>query len=142
VARSTRMLKFGVAGGAAALVNLATVWLGVERIFRSVPSATEISVALGIMVSICASFFFHQFWTWADRIRPQGGAALVQRLARYYAVGAASAAVQWLVAMGVREGLGLHYLVASAAGIGAAAVTNYVAAGRWVFGSGASESVL
>ncbi|HEY5923857.1 MAG TPA: GtrA family protein [Kofleriaceae bacterium] len=134
-----RWLKFGVAGGAAAVVNLVTVWLGVSVIFAGARAATEVSVALGIGVSTGASFAFHQSWTWADRVAPKERFSLLRRAARYYVVCGASAALQFLVSFGARELLGMHYLIASMVGIAIAAVTNYVASARWVFFARTSE---
>jgi putative flippase GtrA len=125
-----RAFRFAVAGGAAAAINLATVWLCVEWVFRG---GAALSVGLGVFVSTAAGFFLHRSWTWADRRRRSSVAQLVSELVRSYGVCSMSAVLQWLVAVGAHELLGAHYLAASIAGIGVAAVTNYVAAGRWVF---------
>lgn len=89
------------------------------------------ATAIAIECAILGNFFWHERWTWADRVPDTSRA---ERLLRFHAAnGAASlaggVAITWMAA----EGLGLPVIAANALSVAIMAAANYRAADRWVF---------
>ena len=90
--------------------------------------ATAISVELAVV----HNFFWHERWTWADRIARQYGVA--GRLVRFHvATGSTSIAGSLALTVIYVIWLGLGPLAANALAVASMAVANYLIADRWVF---------
>jgi dolichol-phosphate mannosyltransferase len=154
LAQRWRFLKFCAVGGSGVLVNLGLVWVGNEILFASLPEwwRTSLSYLVGILVSILTNFLLNDFWTWRDR-RGAGGAAFAGRLARYYAVSALAASLQYMTSLGatalvavlVHGSAGAVVAVwwkwlAVLAGVAVGTLVNFVMNHVWTYRGGATSS--
>ncbi len=122
-----RLLRFGLTGGVAGLVQL-----GLLRSFEAAGVVPLVANALGFLLAAQLNFTISQLFTWADR--PLDGAlgdSLGRRWLRFHAAIAGTALLNMLVFGMARASL--PDLAASALGIGAAAIANYLLADRLVF---------
>ena len=125
LARRARILRFGLTGGAAALLQLALL-IAFERLAWPTLLANGVAFALAAQFNFAAS----QTFTWGDR--PDTG-RLAARWLRYHGAIAGSALLNMAVfAVASR---GLPSLVAAGLGIAAAASVNFVSGDRLVFRS-------
>jgi putative flippase GtrA len=91
------------------------------------------AAALGVELAVLNNFFWHQRWTWHDRM---SDGHVVNRVARYHAsTGLTSVGNVLMTAAGV-ELLGLHPIAATAAAVVATSFSNFILSDRWVFRSG------
>lgn len=129
-----RFIKFCVVGASGVPVNLACTWFGYHVLFtlQSDELRKAFSFLLGIAVSIFTNFVLNDLWTWKDREKAASGGFL-GRMARFYLVSAVGASLQFGTAMGLSVWLGVHYLLAQAAGIALATAVNYAANNLWTF---------
>jgi len=122
-----RLLRFAITGGSAGLIQL-----GLLHRLEAVGVTPTVANALGFLMSAQVNFLLSQLFTWADRpLDATVGESIGWRWARFHLAISGTAALNMLVF--AVAGLALPDLVASAAGIGAAAVANYLLADRVVF---------
>ncbi len=97
-----RFVKFCLVGGSGLFVNLGLVWLGDRVIFASLAGwpRNALVYLLGIVVSIFTNFLLNDAWTWRDRRGAGGAGAFAARLAKYYAVSAVAASLQYGTSLG------------------------------------------
>lgn len=122
-----RLLRFGLTGGLAGLVQI-----GLLRAFESAGLVPLVANALGFLLAAQVNFIVSQVFTWADR--PLNGTlddSLGRRWRRFHAAIAGTAVLNMLVFAAARTLL--PDLVASALGICVAAVANFLLADRLVF---------
>jgi dolichol-phosphate mannosyltransferase len=128
-----RFLKFCVVGASGVPVNLFFVWLGYNLLFAGLGDKlrTGLAFLLGLVVSIFTNFLLNDLWTWRDRQKATAG--FLGRMLRFYLVSSAAAAIQYGTSMGLKLGLGLHYLVAPLIGIAVAMMVNFLVNNVWTF---------
>jgi dolichol-phosphate mannosyltransferase len=128
-----RFIKFCIVGGSGVPVNLLCTWIGYHAVFAALEQTWRRAAAylLGIGISIFTNFLLNDLWTWRDREKATRG--FLGRVARFYLVSSVAAALQFGVAMGLSEGLGLHYLLAQLAGIALATAINFLVNNLWTF---------
>jgi putative flippase GtrA len=120
-------LRFAVTGGLTGLLQLALLALLTRHGWNSIPAN-----AVALLLSTQANFALSYLFTWRDR-RPHAGTApiVLVRWAAYQGSVAGTALLNMLVFVAVRAVL--PPLVASAAGLAAAASGNFVIGDRFVF---------
>ena len=114
LARSARLVRFGLTGGAAALLQLSLLtaleWIGWPTLLANV---------VAFALSAQFNFYVSQTFTWGDRSGPGG---LAGRWLRYHAAIAGSALLNMAVFAVASQGL--PSIVAAALGIAAAAAAS------------------
>ena len=148
LAQRWRFIKFCIVGGSGVFVNLAFVWVGNDLLFATLGEwwRTSLAYLFGIVVSIFTNFLLNDFWTWRDR-RGSGAGSFLGRLARYYAVSAVAAVLQYLTSLGVTALLAqaLHgspsavvavwwKWLAVLAGVALGTLVNFVVNHFWTYG--------
>ena len=130
IRRYRRILQFATVGVSGVLVNMASVWAGLQLVQAADPDLRDaLASALGILVSVFTNFLLNDVWTWGDREK----GSWLSRLARYYLVSAAAALLQFGCAMGLRLLLDINLYLAQFSGIALGTIVNYVANNRWTF---------
>jgi dolichol-phosphate mannosyltransferase len=127
---SIRPLRFAFVGVFAGLVQLSVFSL---LILRGVDPV--LGNALAFLGSVQLNFLLSSLITWRDRGVPPGWMAVPMRWARFHAVCAVGAAVNFMTFFMLARGP-LPALVASGAGILAGAAVNYAVNDRVVFRRG------
>ena len=123
--RAIRFYSVGAIGIAVQLVGLLLLH---DRLNWGLTLAN----ALAVEIAVLNNFVWHEHWTWRDRpaIWPQR----LARLARFHLTnGAISIAGNLAITKALHDGLGVHYLIASAASIAVCAFANYWASEYLVF---------
>lgn len=127
IERIPHVIRFGVAGGLATLLQLtllaALVDLGSEKSFAHI---------IALIASAQVSFFLNREVTWSERRTPnENGTQLIAKLARFNGMIAVSMLVNQLTFMIAVPHV--QYLVAGAFGVAVAAGINYTVSDRLVF---------
>ena len=127
--RSSRLrpLRFALTGGSAGVVQLVML-----RCLEGIGVPGLLSNGLGFLISAQVNFLLSQAFTWADReLDRAAGETLGRRWARYHVAVAGTALLNMLFFAVAR--MVLPDLVASALGIGVAAVASFILVDRLVF---------
>jgi putative flippase GtrA len=126
-----RWLVFNSVGAMGILVQTGTLLVLVSRVRLNYLLATGLAVEAAIL----HNFFWHEHWTWVDRVRRSNG-FFIRRLVYFHlANGAISLAGNILIMRIFVEKLSLNYLPANMLAITLCAVINFFAGDRIVFGA-------
>jgi len=130
-----RWFRFNLVGGLGVAVQLA-VLLGLKSGFHlSYLPAT----ALAVEVAVLHNFFWHERYTWADRVQPSWRTSLPRLLRFNLSNGGVSIAGN-LALMKIMVGLGhVNYIVANGISIALCSLANFVVSEEWVFEAGAKS---
>jgi putative flippase GtrA len=126
-----RWIVFNGVGALGFVVQLAalTLLLGVLK-WGYVPATT-----LAVEIAVIHNFFWHERWTWADRVDP-GWLRIARRFLRFNLSNGALSIVGNLILMRLfLHTFALHYLVANTLSIAVCAILNFIASDRFVFRS-------
>ncbi len=118
-----KIVKFGITGGIAAVIDLG----GLQIMVRSLSVPEEAAVVLSSLVSVIFVFIFNKFFTFRDG--STGYARQITKFALVYGFaivlnGVVSNFFLWL---------GFHYLLAKVFAIGIGAVINFILSHVFVF---------
>ncbi len=124
-----RWLKFNLVGGFGIAVQLA-VLLGLR-------SGCHLSLlpasALAVEAAVVHNFFWHERYTWADRVQPSWSKSLPRLLRFNLTTGGVSVAGN-LALMEVMVGIGhMNYLLANGVSIALCSLANFIVSEGWVF---------
>jgi dolichol-phosphate mannosyltransferase len=123
-----RAVRFYAVGAIGIAVQLGALWLLHDRLRLGLTLATALAVELAVL----NNFVWHERWTWRDR--PAPWPQRLARVARFHLTnGAISIAGNLAITKALHDGLGVHYLLASAMSIAVCAVANYWASEYLVF---------
>ena len=130
-----RQVRFAFSGGVGAVVQL-----GILKLLEALGAPALLANAVGFLVSAQVNFFLNLTLTWGDR-RSGGdvGQSLLRRWLRFHGAIAGTGLLNLGVFTLAR--VFLPDLLASALGIGVAAVANFLLADRLVFRAGQSRTV-
>jgi dolichol-phosphate mannosyltransferase len=120
-----RFIKFSIVGGSGVVVN----WGGLFLLASLFNLPKVLSKAIAIEASILNNFFWNNLWTWRER----RGEPFYIRLIKYNLATISTSALGDFLTFFVLYRLGIHYLIAGAAGIGVAVLINFLLADKWVF---------
>jgi dolichol-phosphate mannosyltransferase len=131
---NARFLKFAVVGGTGVFVNEGLLWLFADVLLHSADLNLRVPIAnfVAIVVSIFTNFLMNDLWTWGE-LEKRGRRHFLERLAKYYLVAAAAAALNFGLAMLLWKVMGLHHLLANLIGIAIATLVNFLLQNRWTF---------
>src|SRR5690606_35633766 len=93
----TRLIRFGLVGGAGVVVNLVIYRLFLWGLPEEQTIETRILIAnfFGVLVSIFTNFLLNDRWTWGDREKGEG--RWFSRLGKYYLSASVAGVVQLIV---------------------------------------------
>jgi dolichol-phosphate mannosyltransferase len=128
----SRVFKFLVGGGIAALFNLLLIYSLVEYLGLDTVWLRNISNVLSIEASLVLSFFIYREWVWEDA-QPIGSGVLPRQLLLYHFSAGSAFATRALIIFPVLDVLGVHYVVNTIIGISVGAIINYTISNRLVF---------
>jgi len=140
-----RYIKFGLVGAGGTVVNMVVLYLAQEHFFASIAVIADTrqrlyaSLALAIATATVHNFSWNRLWTWADRV-PTGGeypsngtSDIARQFGRYTVASWLGMALQYGLTLYLSHSL--HYLLANAAAIVTASISNFLANDRWTFGN-------
>jgi putative flippase GtrA len=128
-ATALRWLRFNLVGGFGIAVQLA-VLLG---LISGLHLNYLLSTALAVEAAIVHNFFWHERYTWADRVQPSWRRSL-PRLFRFNLAAGAVSILGNLALMKLMVGLGhLNYLIANSVAIAVCSLLNFLLSEEWVF---------
>lgn len=126
--RATRILAFNAVGVVGFAVQIGALWLLVR--VGGVPSV--VAAAIAVEAAVLHNFVCHWCWTWSDRVG--GGHEFLVRLVRFNATnGAVSVAVNAALMALLQHVLGVHFLLATLAGVLCSSIANFILGDRVVF---------
>lgn len=123
LAHARRFTRFGVVGGAGAVVNMTILYLLVHYGGWNHMTAAIVATEAAIL----SNFVMNDRWTFRD---VPSRFSWPNRIARYNAIAGGGALISLAVLAVLTLGLGMHYLVANLVAIGAGTIWNYVVNSR------------
>lgn len=128
-----RFVKFGTVGASGALVNLGVLYASQEYIFAAIQShdmRLNASLVLAIFCSTANNFYWNRHWTWRDRTH-HPDKHLILHFGQYALAVWVGIAVQVILTkLFVAY---VHYLIANAAAIALASISNFLINNFWTF---------
>lgn len=128
----TKISKFLVGGGVAALFNLLLMHLAVAYLGFDTPLLRNVANILAIELSLIFSFFIYRIWVW-----PGGDwtpkKILLEQLPLYHFSAGAALLLRVLVIFPLLDYFGVNYLINTLIGVLTGAAINYVLSDRIVF---------
>jgi putative flippase GtrA len=131
-----RWMVFNSVGAMGIVVQMGTLLTLTSGLKLGYLSATGLAVEAAVL----HNFFWHERWTWADRIESRGGCFIRRFLGFHLTNGALSMIGNLILMRFFVEKLGLKYICANAIAISLCAMLNYVASDRLVFHATGSRS--
>ena len=123
-----KVMRYGVAGSATALVNFGAVWFFIEVAGLST-TALERNIAhfLGIAVSLLFSFHVHTYWTWKGNT-----GRYVTKFVQFQLISGFTVLLRQAMFL-VLDRYGFNWAIATVVPIGVAVVINFLGYDRVVF---------
>jgi putative flippase GtrA len=126
-----RWLIFNSVGVFGIVVQIVILWLLVSQAgLRYLPAT-----GLAVEAAVLHNFFWHEHWTWADRVKDSKGGLARRLLFFHIANGFISVAGNLVLMQFFAERLGLHYIFANLLAVAICAILNFAAGDRVVFRS-------
>ena len=123
-----RVLRFGVVGLSGVGVNMGMLWLLAGHAILPFYLCSLIAIE----ISIITNFILNDRWTWADRREGHW----LSRLVKYNVSTAFSSIfLNMFFLLFLKEWIGMPYLIANLAGIGAGMCANFILNHFWTYGS-------
>lgn len=126
-----KILKFIVAGGTAALINLVFLYLLVNKLGLKSKIQKNIANALAMEISIIYNFFVNRGWTW-DNVSKKYGNNLVKQIFLFHIVVGFSIILR-LILFPVLQYFNVKYLFNAGIGIGIGAIINFIFYDKFIF---------
>jgi putative flippase GtrA len=124
-----RWLKFNLIGTLGIVVQL-TLLLGLKSGLRL---NYLLATGLAVETTVIHNFFWHERYTWADRVHPSWQKSL-PRLWRFNLATGGVSIVGNLALMKLLVGLGhMNYLIANAIAIASCSLLNFLVSEEWIF---------
>jgi putative flippase GtrA len=136
-----RFFKFGLVGVSGIVINQAFLWLCQEHVFSGIENLSlrlNLSMAVGILLSMTNNFHWNRRWTWKDRARAQE-LPIVHQYLQYAAANWAGIVVQ--VAITNVMTMWMPYLLANLCGIGVGCVVNFILNDLWTYRHVSTEGI-
>ena len=128
-----RFFKFGLVGLSGIVINQAVLWMCQEHVFSSIENLSlrlNLSMAVGILLSMTNNFHWNRRWTWKDRERAQK-LPIVHLYLQYAAANWAGILAQVTITNLLT--MWMPYLLANLFGIGVGCVVNYILNDLWTY---------
>jgi len=132
--RNSRVIRFLLGGGVAALLNLVLISVLIEYLGFDTPWLRNVANVIAIEISLLFSFVIYRIWVW-----PGGGwslrSLLLRQLPLYHMAAGLAVLLRSLVLFPLLDYLGVSYGVNTLAGVLLSASLNYMISDRLVFSS-------
>ena len=128
-----RFIKFGLVGVSGIVINQAVLWFCQEHAFSSIVNLSlrlNLSLAVGILLSMTSNFYWNRRWTWKDRERARE-LPIVHLYLQYAAANWAGILAQLTITNLLTTWM--PYLVANLFGIGMGCVINFILNDLWTY---------
>jgi len=128
-----RFFKFGMVGISGIVINQAAIWICYAHVFATVGNLSlrlNLSMAVGILLSMTNNFHWNRRWTWKDRTRAQE-LPIVRQYLQYAAANWAGIVVQVAITNLLTNWM--PYLLANLAGIGVGCGVNFILNDLWTY---------
>ena len=128
-----RFFKFGMVGVGGIVINQAVIWMCYAHVFTDILNLSlrlNLSMAIGILLSMTNNFHWNRRWTWKDRERAQK-LPIVHQYLQYAAANWAGIVAQ--VAITNLLTIWMPYLMANLFGIGVGCVVNFILNDLWTY---------
>ncbi len=132
---AVRWLKFNAVGALGIAVQLAVLLCLKSGFHLSYLLAT----ALAVEAAVVHNFFWHERYTWADRVQPSWRQSLPRLLRFNLTTGAISIAGNLAMMKLLISMLHVNYLVANCGAIAVCSLANFLVSEEWVFRVGRME---
>ncbi|WP_138499131.1 glycosyltransferase [Nostoc sp. PA-18-2419] len=127
-----KILKFLIGGGLAAALNLALIYLIIEKLKFNTPLLRNIANIISIEISLISSFFIYRIWVWTGGIWTIQEVFLRQ-LPLYHVSAGVSVFTRILFIFPILDWLKVNYAINTIIGVIASASINYLISDRFVF---------
>ena len=137
-----RFSKFGLVGVSGIVINQAVIWACYAHVFTTVENLSlrlNLSMAIGILLSMTNNFIWNRRWTWKDRERAQK-LPLVHQYLQYAAANWVGIISQFVITNLLTRWM--PYLLANLFGIGVGCVVNFVLNDLWTYRLAPSEGAV
>lgn len=122
--RAVAFISVGIAGFLVQTVTLAVLTLGAHW-------PVAIATAIGVETAVLTNFYWHEHWTWRDRV---DGKTRWRRLARFHVTnGVTSLVGNTALTVLLANWWRFNPVAGNAIAVGLLSVINFLAADRWVF---------
>ncbi len=128
-----RFLKFGMVGVSGIVINQAVIWLCYAHVFTTIENLSlrlNLSMAIGILLSMTNNFHWNRRWTWKDRERARE-LPIVHLYLQYAAANWAGILAQLTITNLLTTWM--PYLLANLFGIGTGCVVNFILNDLWTY---------
>ena len=128
-----RFFKFGLVGVSGIVINQAVLWFCQEHAFSSIGNLSlrlNLSLAVGILLSMTSNFYWNRRWTWNDRERARE-LSIVHLYLQYAAANWAGILAQLTITNLLTTWM--PYLLANLFGIGMGCVINFILNDLWTY---------
>ncbi len=128
-----RFFKFGLVGVSGIVINQAVLWLFQEHVFSGIGNLSlrlNLSLAVGILLSMTSNFYWNRRWTWKDRERARE-LPIVHLYLQYAAANWAGILAQLTITNLLTTWM--PYLLANLFGIGMGCVINFILNDLWTY---------
>ena len=136
-----RFFKFGIVGFSGIVINQAVIWMCYAHVFATVEDLSlrlNLSMAVGILLSMTNNFHWNRRWTWKDRARARE-LPIVHQYLQYAAANWAGIVAQVAIT-NVMTGW-MPYLLANLFGIGMGCVINFILNDLWTYRHVGTEGI-
>ncbi len=131
--RRHRFFKFGIVGISGIVINQAAIWICYEHVFTTLLNLSlrlNLSMAVGILLSMTNNFHWNRRWTWKDRERAQE-LPIVHQYLQYAAANWVAIVMQVTITNLLTRWM--LYLPANLFGIGVGCVANFILNDLWTY---------
>ena len=131
-----RWLVFNIVGAMGILVQMGILWGLTSALHLRYLTAT----ALAVEAAVLHNFFWHERWTWADRIAKHNSGIFSRLLCFHLTNGALSISGNIILMVLFVEKAGFHTMQANTLSIAICSILNFMLGDRLVFRSGGAAS--
>ncbi len=128
-----RFFKFGIVGISGIVINQAAIWICYEHVFTTLLNLSlrlNLSMAVGILLSMTNNFYWNRRWTWKDRERAHE-LPIVHQYLQYATANWAAIVMQVTITNLLTRWM--PYLMANLFGIGVGCVANFILNDLWTY---------
>jgi dolichol-phosphate mannosyltransferase len=130
----SKIIKFLLAGGLAAGLNLVLIYLIIEKLGFHTPFLRNIANIISIEISLVFSFFIYRTWVWTGGVW-NFGEVFLRQLPLYHVSAGVAVITRVLFIFPILDWLKVNYAINTIIGALASASINYLISDRFVFKS-------
>lgn len=128
----SKIIKFLLAGGLAAGLNLVLIYLIIEKLGFNTPFLRNVANIISIEISLVFSFFIYRIWVWTGGVW-NFGEVFLRQLPLYHVSAGAAVITRILLIFPILDWLKVNYAINTIIGALASASINYLISDRFVF---------